>query len=440
MSMTDRFDRDFSQILSSLADPQFPDYFDDTLAQAVNRRQRPAWTFPERWLPMEVLARRPVFVPALPWRTAGLLLLLGLLLAATLFIMAGSQLRPAPPFGPARNGLVTYSVGGDVYTRDLATNEARLIAGGPEVDLSPSFSRDGTKLVYVRLSDDPKPFETLMVANIDGSAAHAAIGPIRPRAAALSPDGTEVAIISEQRQLSIAAIDGSGARSIPLPTVEADGRTIQVLPEGGVEWRPPDGGELVFLGRADPWRAIYAIRPDGTGFRQLTPQGTTDSYFTPFGLSPDGGRLAYTSGVAGVHLHILDIETGADRQFGAALPPPATEGPIGVTHEGFASFSPDGEQLVFGRYWDERDRMINHQAFVASANGDGADAHAVGPLIRSPSGQNPFQPLFAPDGSQIIIEKFDTGEVWLADPAGTSLEPVDWGELMDPPDWQRLAP
>ena len=40
----------------------YPDYIDDVLATTAQRRQRPAWTFPERWLPMDITthaSRRP---------------------------------------------------------------------------------------------------------------------------------------------------------------------------------------------------------------------------------------------------------------------------------------------------------------------------------------------------------------------------------------------
>ncbi len=95
MSALDRFDRDFAEALADLAGPRTPDYIDDVLVRAVSRRQRPAWTFPERWLPMSVLTRRLPLFPALPARTVSLLLILLLLLAATIVGYSTSQLRIA---------------------------------------------------------------------------------------------------------------------------------------------------------------------------------------------------------------------------------------------------------------------------------------------------------------------------------------------------------
>ena len=57
-----------------LAMGPYPDYIDDVLATTAQRRQRPAWTFPERWLPMVDVARQPVLAPRLPWRAISLAL------------------------------------------------------------------------------------------------------------------------------------------------------------------------------------------------------------------------------------------------------------------------------------------------------------------------------------------------------------------------------
>ena len=55
MSAVDRFDQRFDSLLEELGAATYPDYFDDVLDDAMRPTQRPAWTFPERWLPMGVL-------------------------------------------------------------------------------------------------------------------------------------------------------------------------------------------------------------------------------------------------------------------------------------------------------------------------------------------------------------------------------------------------
>ena len=71
MNAADRFDRDFGAALADLADARYPDYFDDVLEGTVLRRQRPAWTFLNRWLPMVDVVRQPVAARGIPLRAIG---------------------------------------------------------------------------------------------------------------------------------------------------------------------------------------------------------------------------------------------------------------------------------------------------------------------------------------------------------------------------------
>ena len=83
--MTDRIERRLPEILTQISVPQVPDYTDDILGLTARRRQRPGWTFPGRWLPMDITAPRPV-VAGTQWRPIVILILLILLLAATVVL------------------------------------------------------------------------------------------------------------------------------------------------------------------------------------------------------------------------------------------------------------------------------------------------------------------------------------------------------------------
>ena len=50
----DRFEKDLPGLLAELAPRAKPDYRDDIVRQTARTRQRPAWMFPERWIPMSV--------------------------------------------------------------------------------------------------------------------------------------------------------------------------------------------------------------------------------------------------------------------------------------------------------------------------------------------------------------------------------------------------
>ena len=67
MTPIDRFERQLPDRLAELAGARTPDYFDDLLAQTARTRQRPAWTFLERWLPMDLATPRAA-TARIPWR------------------------------------------------------------------------------------------------------------------------------------------------------------------------------------------------------------------------------------------------------------------------------------------------------------------------------------------------------------------------------------
>ena len=116
--MTDRIERRPPEILTRISAPQVPDYTDDILGLTARRRQRPGWTFPGRWLPMDITAPRPT-VARTQWRPIGIVILLILALAAAAVVYIGSRPpRLAPFFGPAANGSFVYVTARDIYIAD----------------------------------------------------------------------------------------------------------------------------------------------------------------------------------------------------------------------------------------------------------------------------------------------------------------------------------
>jgi Tol biopolymer transport system component len=430
MTATDRLDQRAAELLVELAAPAYPDYFDDVLERAIDRPQRPAWTFPERWLPMGVIARRVAPAPAMPWRTIGILALLGLLLATAIVVGLGAwQQRPAPPYGLATNGKVAYAVDGDIYLgdpADPATGEA--IVTGPEVDVGPVFSRDGSRLGWVRLGSPEEPDVRLFVANADGSSARAVAAADDILGGTWSPTSREMAVVmvdSLRPRLEIVSAEGFPSRVIDM----------DVEPTSAIEWLP-SGERLYFIGTEGASFGIYTVKADGSDLQQLGPSGNSDTYMS-LSMSPAGDRLLYTSFPDRVQIRSIDLASGADTEFGLAMPPPARDLGVGSLHAGNARFSPDGSRIVFGRYWDEHDGQINHQVWTASIASDGADAAPVGEVHRSRSGHGPFDYTFSPDGTSIIVQFNEVQQTWLGSADGGAVETIDWGAVTDQPDWQR---
>ena len=169
MMPSDRFDRRLPAILDEISQPRTPDYFDDLLGLTASTRQRPAWTLPERWLPMVDITRQPAFVRQVPWRPIAVL--------ALIILLAGCESRvgdrlaallPAP-FGLARNGLVAYAKAGDIYTADPVTGRPRRSSSGPETDLHPDGRSTAPVFVFERRQRAAPALASLYVREADGS-------------------------------------------------------------------------------------------------------------------------------------------------------------------------------------------------------------------------------------------------------------------------------
>src|SRR5258705_6839722 len=91
--------------LDEVSNPGRPDYLPDIVAQAGRTRQRPAWTFLERWLPMDIAVRRQG-VPRAVLIFAVLALLVTLLVTVALLGVGRSG-----PVLTTTNGLLAFASG-----------------------------------------------------------------------------------------------------------------------------------------------------------------------------------------------------------------------------------------------------------------------------------------------------------------------------------------
>jgi hypothetical protein len=432
MSAFDRSERflvELPEILTDIASPRVPDYVDDLLAQTAATPQRPRWTFIERWLPMGAIARRPLFFPTVPWRTIVTVALLIALLAAAL-IVAGSQNKVPPPFGPARNGALAFG-DGDVYLRDSVTGESRLVVGGATHDFAATFTRDGKRLLFLRLTDGSSGSSderiTMMAANPDGSNAVAVTEPL------VAPDWWDIA--PDDSAVVVATGDPSFGQLLKVANIRTPGpmRLIDVGDPTMTFSFPnllgPTGTEIVFRGNtrtsAGRRSGLFAVHLDGSGLRPLTPTNGLDSDYLFPQPSPDGQFVTYTTWDGGAELnriHVLALQTGADR----IVSDPAR-------NQGFATFSPDSQLIVFNTYSSDRNQIT-----VAPVNGRGPQL-PMGP--KYPVVQDQYiTGSFSPDGKSVLVNDPASKETRLIDvTTGGDGQLLDWsaGNISG---WQRLAP
>lgn len=418
--MTDeRLVRSLGAAFDDLAAARTPDYLEAAIERASSGPQRPAWTFPERWIPMADIASRSAFAPRLPWRPIVVALLtLALLVGAALAFVGSQQRRLPAPFGPAANGLIPFAQGGDIHVGDPATGESRLLIGGPTTDELPQFSPDGTRIAFIRSvgpGSDGSDLIAVYVAREDGSDLRQVTPePIdRWEWIAWTPDGLTIAAIHGGNRLDLFDASGSGSTK---HLMTAEGMDF-------VQFRPPDGRQILYRALVDGRWGLFAMDTDGTNPRTLaepTIPGEVDMSFSGAVYSADGSRIFYEHGdeTGCCRLWVMNADGSDPHEFL----------PRGEAWDGMAVPSPDGTWIA---YWHVAD---GGQITVVRADGNG-------PVIQTgPTLPDTAHWVWAPDSSKILMYRHDIpdGKAYLLDPAGGPWTTVPWKSIGDI-DWQRMA-
>jgi hypothetical protein len=436
MTSFERFENRLPALLDELAVPRLPDYADDLFARTAATRQRPEWTFPERWLPLSAITRRFAVAPRLPLR-AGLALALLILAAIVALLVAGSRLsKPAPPFGPAANGVIPYMSHGQLYVGDLASGNSRLLVDVAGDQGQPVFSPDGTSVAFVRLEDLNGTLTTnIYVIRPDGS------GTVKIKSPApifdadrvwfgWTPDSHHVAIIHAV----------NGVNQLDLFEASENGSVQRISAAAGLtelDFRPPDGREILFrAGVRDSAGAVsfglYRMDADGSNVRQLAQPAIVDDTLdlSSATYTPDGSRIFFnrwtddaSQGDPGCcQLYVMNADGSDQHEF---IPNP------GTAWDGDASVSPDGTLVAF---WHHGMDAPDHGVFVIRTDG-------TGPLIETGP---PIHGLgfwvWSPDSSKILMYMRDDTNTpaYVLDPHGGPWTTTPWSQDNDI-DWQRVA-
>ncbi len=460
MTIDRRIEDTLPRILAELGAGAEPDYTDLVLERAAQVRQRSGWTVPDRWMPR--LVAPPVLgsrlVPAV-----GLLLVVLALAAAAVFI--GTQPRLPQPFGPARNGAIVYSSGGDIFTGTPGGATARIV-GGPDVDFDPFYSPNGTRIAFYRQVGDVVNTTTdLMVVNADGTGlTRLSEDPLMeiPSLASWTPDSASVILLTSQRLdgqlLSFDATHPAAPRVID-----------QAVRDLGVHidtfaLEPPDGRRILFSGRIDARIGLYTVGVDGTDVKTLIepynddlPRNSGPYWNLATDLrelrnsiwSPDGRwivtqRYDVTGPSRKWRLYMMDRD-------GQGIHP--ITNPAGDSLETNPTWSPDGTRIAFLRY-DLAEAAWRYAVLRL------ADGHVTitGPKAPDGMGSNDFEPglpiiAWSPDSSRLYaVERAGSRNAYVLDPDGGPSQtltgwgvetPHSWGLAgmndLDIGSWQRLA-
>jgi Tol biopolymer transport system component len=419
MTPDERLEADLSAGLTDLAGTSTPDYRNDILRQVARTRQRPAWTIPERWLPMTVITR-PGLAP--PLRLAWLLLIGLLLLALTASIgVIGSGLLtstdptdrlPSTAVIPQGDeaiyafaawvGDVTGQTGGDIYTVKADGTDERQLTNGPGILSGPAWSPDGTRIAFRRLEGGSDTVEVMdagggnlltlaTIAGITRDCQHR-------EGLAWSPDGSSLIYPTGD-----SCMDAYG---LSIVTADASSPTTRLLAPGidglSAAWSP-DGTRIAYLASnslddvglsivettpADALSGGLEGRVVAAGLGKASTEANS-TWFSPPQWSPDGTEVAVGVGTtteSGDTSKIFVIEADGSGQR------------VAVEDGDNPAWSPDGKQLAFHRQVDPSEYWNNRPCTVRTwiADADGSHERQLG--LGDGCGYNV---TWSPDGTRV---------------------------------------
>src|SRR6185436_14018483 len=237
-------------------------HLDEVLAATERTRQRPWWSSPGRWLPVDLTIERRL-VPAARWRPVALVLALLLLLAIVLGIAGTRRNAPGPFVGLARNGIIAFIDGGHLKLADADGRNVRAFRAVPNDATSLAFSPDGTRLSY-RL---PGTTGTIHVVRPDGSGEVVIPAPLRdpqPGDVAWSFDASSIAYLKDVdgvTRLAVARTDGSDV-DLVFPTFGPDEQP------SALGWSP-DSMLISFVSTHGAKTGLFVVHPDGSGLQRI---------------------------------------------------------------------------------------------------------------------------------------------------------------------------
>jgi dipeptidyl aminopeptidase/acylaminoacyl peptidase len=351
-----------------------------------------------------------------PWRQLGVLALLALLIAAMLAAYAGSRQRLPAPFGPAANGVVVYSKGGDILVRDGIDGATRPLIATAETELADSLSPLGTHVLIVRPVGELLDF---YAATIDGQDEVHLGGPyLNVDGLDWSPDQSAIVVAHEVDgfpSLSIVQANGSGARMLDLG-----------MPANRPAWRPPDGRQLSFRGQVDGNWALFLANADGSGIMQVPV--TRELMEAPYEVlgpawSPTGDRIAFHRLTAtpgngngnGMRIHVAEID-----RVGGVTAQQTFEFDGTSDEEMDVQWLPDGRRIVFTRHDQGTDYVSIAEPIRGARSRDVVVSTTTGKV-----GQ--LRVTLAPDGRTFMVHLWDDNSDWQVDVESGAAHQVDIG-------------
>ena len=178
-----------------------------------------------------------------------------------------------------------------VYVLDLETQETQALTEGEANNYDPAWSPDGTQIAFISDRSPLSEYGTLWLMDADGTHQRSLLeeGNYIEMGPSWSPDGTRIAIESNR--------PGKVGINPEIFIVDvASGELTNLTQDPAFEANPawsPDGAQIAFVSDRSGNAEIWVVNVDGSGLRQVTNSPTVGEWRPAW--SPDGRSLAYES-------------------------------------------------------------------------------------------------------------------------------------------------
>lgn len=249
------------------------------------------------------------------------------------------------------NDVMTDNARATIWLVDVKSGTQTPLVAGPGGHFSPRWSPDGTRLAYVSADESGAQLYVRWMAT--GATAKITGLPDSPNSIAWSPDGSRIAYVmsvpGQPMQLGSAPPKPEGAKwAEPLEVIDR------------VTYRA-DGGGYIKPG----YDHIFLVSADGGAPRQLTWGNVYDS--GPLSWTPDGKTILFST-VRGKdwersfdsEVYALDVANGEVKALTDRRGP-----------DGAPMVSPDGSKIAYLGYDDTRRAYENNRLYVMNRDGTG---------------------------------------------------------------------